>query len=207
MVVKKIAIAAISFGLMSGVTTIGLGTSKTHAATKGVKFNQSFKYFKVRGTTLFEILKDAQKTSPIKAVGTGGAKIGVAEIKFTYDLDYVENDGRCSVKKPQITVDVILHLPRWANYNSVNDIAKQSWNGFFAGIKKHELMHSEIAKDYGTRMYKKIASISSRSNCSSLEAVVTRNYNRLLIKHERAQNKFDRREQKRLRRERREAKL
>ena len=69
MFVKKIAIAAISFGLICGVTTVGLGTSKTEAATNGVKFKQSFKYFKVRGKTSLEIFRDFQKRSPIKGVG------------------------------------------------------------------------------------------------------------------------------------------
>ena len=205
MFVKKIALAAISIGLISGLATIGLGTSKTQAATNGVKFNQSFKYFKVRGTSLFEILQDAKKTSPVKGIGTDFAKIGVAEIALIQEIEYVENNGRCSIGKLQIIVDVILHLPRWANYNRVNKIAKQSWNDFVAGIKKHELMHAAIAKDYGTRMYNKIAKIKPRSNCARVEADVTRNYNRLLNRHDRAQAIFDRREQKRLQRERREA--
>ena len=65
MFVNKIAIAAISFSLMSGFATVGLGTSKAEAATKGVKFKQSFKYFKVRGKTSLEIFRDFQKLSLI----------------------------------------------------------------------------------------------------------------------------------------------
>lgn len=207
MFVKKIAIAAISIGLISGLATIGLGTSKTQATANGVKFNQSFKYFKVRGTSNLEIFQDFQKRSPIKGVGDHQATLGAAEIDLTHEIKYIDHNGRCSIGTLHIIVDVILHLPRLANYNSVNKFAKQSWNDYVSGIKKHELMHAAIAKEYGTRMYNKIASIKPRSNCASVKADVTRNYNRFLNRHDRAQANFDRREQKRLRRERREAEL
>ena len=142
MFVKRMAIAAISLSLISGFATIGLGTSKTEAATKGVKFKQSFKYFKVRGTSISEVLQDAQKASPLKGVGTDVAYIGVAESNITHDIDYHEINGRCSIGKLNIIAEVILHLPRWANYNRANAIGKQSWDDYFADIKKHELMHS-----------------------------------------------------------------
>lgn len=204
---KKIAITAISFGLVGSLAFLGFGTSKAEAASKGVKFEQRFKYFKVRGRTSLEIFRDFQKRSPIKGVGNHQATLGVASIKLTPNVEFVEKNGRCRVQKSRTTVDVIIHLPRWANYRSANKFAKQSWDTLFADIKKHELVHAKIAKDYGTRIQNKIESLSSRSSCRSLEAVVSRSSKRLLTKHDRAQRKFDRLEQKRMIRARRKARL
>ena len=207
MFVKKIAIAAISFSLMSGFATIGLGTSKSEAATKGVKFKQSFKYFKVRGKTSLEIFRDFQKRSPIKGVGDHKATLGVASITLTPKVEFAEKNGRCRVQKSHVAVDVVIHLPRWVNYRRANKFAKLSWDTLFADIKKHELTHAEIAKDYGGRIQKKIASYGSRSKCSRLQAAISRSSKRLLSKHDRAQRKFDRVEQKKMRRARRKAAL
>ena len=207
MFIKRIAIAAISFGLISGFATMGLGTSKAEAATKGVKFKQSFKYFKVRGKTSLEIFRDFQKRSPIKGVGQHQATLGVASIKLTPSVEFVEKNGRCRVQKSNVTVDVVIHLPRWTHYRRANKFAKLSWDTLFADIKKHELTHAKIAKDYGTRIQKKIVSYGSRSKCSSLQSAISRSSNRLLSKHDRAQRKFDRVEQKKMRRARRKARL
>lgn len=207
MFVKKIAIAAISIGLISGLATIGLGTSKTQAATNGVKFNQSFKYFKVRGKTSLEIFRDFQKRSPIKGVGDHQATLGVASISLTPNVEFAEKNGRCRIEKSNVVVDVVIHLPRWVNYRRANKFAKQSWDTLFADIKKHELTHAEIAKDYGTRIQKKIVSHGSRSRCSSLQRAISRSSKRLLSKHDRAQRKFDRVEQKKMIRARRKARL
>lgn len=207
MLFKKIAIAVISVGLIGGVAAVGLGASKAEAATKGVKFKQRFKYFKVRGKTSLEIFRDFQKRSPIKGVGNHQATLGVASIKLTPEVEFEEKNGRCRVEKSKVTVDVIIHLPRWANYRRANKFAKLSWDSLFADIKKHELVHAKIAKDYGTRIQNKILSLGSRSSCASLQSVVSHRSQRLLNKHDRAQRKFDRREQKRMIRERRKARL
>jgi len=207
MFIKRIAIAAISFGLVSGFATIGLGTSKTEAATNGVKYKQSFKYFKVRGKTSLEIFRDFQKRSPIKGVGEHQATLGVASITLTPNIEFAEKNGRCRVQKSNVTVDVVIHLPRWTYYSRANKFAKLSWDTLFADIKKHELTHAKIAKDYGKRIQKKIRSYRSRSKCSSLQAAISRGSKRLLSKHDRAQRKFDRADQKRMIRARRKAAL
>lgn len=207
MLFKKIAIAAISFGLVGGFINLGLGASKAEAAQKGVKFEQRFEFFKVRGKTSLEIFRDFQKKSPIKGVGSHQATLGVASIKLLPEVEFGEKNGRCRVLKSKVTVDVIIHLPRWANYRRANKFAKQSWDKLFADIKKHELVHAKIAKDFGTQIQNKIESLGSRSSCSSLERVVSRSSQRLLNKHDRAQRKFDRREQKRMIRERRKARI
>ncbi|MEP3234151.1 MAG: DUF922 domain-containing protein [Hyphomicrobiales bacterium] len=207
MFVKKIAIAVISAGLVSSLAITSLGASQAEAATQGVKFKQSFKYFKVRGKTSLEIFRDFQKRSPIKGVGNHQATLGVASIKLSPNVKFEEKNGRCRVQKSKVTVDVVIHLPRWANYRRANKFAKLSWDTLFADIKKHELTHAEIAKDYGTRIQKKIVNYGSRSSCSSLQAAISRSSNRLLKKHDRAQRKFDRVEQKKMIRARRKARL
>ncbi|MEP1441794.1 MAG: DUF922 domain-containing protein [Hyphomicrobiales bacterium] len=207
MLFKKIAIAAISLSFFGGFASVGLGTTEAGAATKGVKFEQRFKYFKVRGKTSLEIFRDFQKKSPIKGVGNHQATLGVASIKLTPNVEFGEKNGRCKVIKSKVTVDVVIHLPRWANYRRANKFAKLSWDKLFEDIKTHELVHAKIAKDFGTQIQNKIESLGSRSSCQSLERVVSRNSQRLLNKHDRAQRKFDRREQKKMIRARRKARL
>lgn len=200
---KQSVIAAIFLGL------IGTDLSPTQADTalKGVKYEQRFKYFKVRGRTSLEIFRDFQKKSPIKGVGEHQATLGVASIKMIPEVKFQEKNGRCHIANAIVDVDVIIHLPRWANYRSANKFAKLSWDSLFAEIKKHELVHAEIARDYGRRIQTKIASIGSRSTCEKLERVIARHSHRLLERHDKAQRKFDRVEQRRMRRERRRARI
>lgn len=200
---KQSVISVVFLGLLG----TGLSPTQADVASKGVKYEQRFAYFKVRGRTSLEIFRDFQKRSPIKGVGDHQATLGVASIKMLPEVKFLEKNGRCHIDKATVDVDVIIHLPRWANYRRANKFAKLSWDNLFAEIKKHELVHAEIARDYGKRIQTKIASIGSRSNCAKLESVIARHSQRLLNKHDKAQRKFDRVEQRRMLRERRRAKI
>lgn len=163
-----------------------------------VVFDQSFKFFKVRGKTSQQIFRDFQRKSPIKAKGELDATLGVAAIKLTPEVEYETLGSDCRVSDANVRADVVIHLPRWANYKKADKIAKLSWDKLFSDIKTHELMHAKIAKDHAERIEKKLRSLDSYKDCDALDASLRRISAKLLAKHDREQREFDETEYKRL---------
>lgn len=191
---KFFCYTAITLSLVAGTLTTG----STTPVNAEVLLKQEFKFFKVRGKTSRQIFQDFQVKSPIKAKGQFDATLGVAAIKLTPEVEYVQSRNRCRVGKSKVNADIVIHLPRWVNYKNSDKLAKLSWDTLFSDIKRHELQHAKIAKDYAGRIQRKIAGYGARRNCDTLERALTRASRKLLAKHDRAQRKFDRKEQRRI---------
>lgn len=194
MMFKHIAQSTLALALLtSAFTTLPAVTGQAD-----VLFNQEFKFFKVQGTNSQQIFRDFQKKSPIKAKGKYDATLGVAAIKLTPEVEYEVRGKRCHVRNARVTADVVIHLPRWVNYKKADNFSKLGWDKLFDNIKSHELEHAAIAKDYANRIQKKMQRQRPRANCEILEAALKKSSHKLIVKHDKAQRKFDLDETKRL---------
>lgn len=194
MFLKITGMATLTLALLAAA----LSSAEITPAKADVLFSQKFKYFRVRGKTSSELFKDFQRKSPIKAKGKYDATLGVATIELTPEVEYLSDGKKCKVAKARVNANVVIHLPKWVNYKGANKIAKLSWDTLLADIKRHELVHAAIAKDYATRIQRKIESYNPRKNCEQLEASLKRGAEKILAKHDRAQRRFDKKEYKRL---------
>lgn len=195
------------FGLIAGLAALisiaAPSISMAETPTPGVEYKQEFKFFTVYGKTSRQVFREFQRKSPIKAKGKTDATLGVAAIRLTPKVSYLKNEGRCKVKDVSVEADVVIHLPKWANYNSADRIAKLGWDVLFEDIKRHELQHAAIARDYAGRIQEKIARLRPKRDCKSLELSTNKAALKLLAKHDKAQRKFDRKEYRRLLKRRR----
>lgn len=180
------------------VATLFLTSILTTTPNADVLFNQEFKYFKVSGKTSQQIFQDFQKQSPIKAKGKYDATLGVAAIKLIPEVELETREKRCHIANARVTADVVIHLPEWVNYKNAGNAAKLGWDILFEDIKKHELEHANIAREYAARIEKKMLKQRARANCEALEASLKQVSSNLIVRHDSAQRRFDRKEYKRL---------
>lgn len=182
--------ASIATTFLAGAFLIAALTT-TNAA---VIFNQEFQFFDVSGKDTLELFKDIKKKSPLKDKKRNEGKAAAAAIKIIPNADYTIIDSRCHIKTITITVDVVIHQPRWLNYSEANSKSKVWWDNFIHDTKVHELKHAAIAKKHATLMQKKMMKHRSRSSCDKLEASLTGLVIKLLKNHDKAQLKFDKKE-------------
>jgi len=191
---QQTAFAAVATLFLASILT----TTQNTPVNADVLFNQEFKYFKVSGKTSQQIFQDFQRKSPIKAKGKYDATLGVAAIKLTPEVELETRQKRCHVVNARVTADVVIHLPEWVNYKNAGNAAKLGWDILFEDIKKHELEHANIAREYAARIEKKMLKQRARANCEALEVSLKQVSSKLIVRHDNAQRRFDRKEYKRL---------
>ncbi len=127
----------------------------------------------------------------------GGRAFGLVEITFHPDYKLVAGSSGCRAEVQGVELELVITLPKWRDGKPVPGSIGPHWKRFERTVRQHEMTHVRIARDYAARMRGAIAALRSAS-CTELTARIKTRIKSIKIQHLRAQELFDRREQKRL---------
>ncbi|ODT07643.1 MAG: peptidase [Mesorhizobium sp. SCN 65-20] len=169
-------------------TLIAAGASlPAQAAT----VSKTYSYFTITGRTLDEIESQLMSRGP-EVKSTGGRHPGATQMEFTTRIGYSEGKGGCSIVSAQVSVKAKVILPRWRQTGKTDADVKLIWETLSSDIKRHEESHVVIAKNHARELEQALQGISRQKTCAIAAAKAKATSDKILYRHDRAQEQFDR---------------
>ena len=157
---------------------------------RSASLSKTYSYFDIGGRTLVEIERELERRGP-KLNGTGKRHPGATRMEFNTRLGYGERRGRCAVVEARVTVKATVILPRWRQRGAESDV-RFIWETLAADIKRHEEAHVVIAKNHARELEAGLKAVRPGRTCEQTAARAKQVNDRILAKHDREQDQFDR---------------
>lgn len=121
-----------------------------------------------------------------------------AHLKFDPVVRYGRDGGRCAVQSVRVDVDATMTLPKWRERTRVKGELARYWDSFASFARSHEETHVRIAEAHAVEMERAIRALKPTRNCHVLTRRIDGQIAQVMKKHNRAQDRFDRGDYKRM---------
>jgi predicted secreted Zn-dependent protease len=153
--------------------------------------SKTYSYFSIGGRTLEDIEKELARRGP-HVRNTGQRHPGATQMEFTTRIAYAEGSNGCTLVKATVNVQARMILPRWRQRAKADGGTRLIWDTLSADIKRHEESHVVIAKNHARDLEAALRNIGRQPNCKIAAAKAKAVSEKILAKHDRAQDEFDR---------------
>lgn len=171
---------------LTAMAMLALTATTADAAT----LLKSYSYFSVGGSTLDEIEAELSRHGP--SVKTSGQRHpGATRMAFTTKVGYAGTDRRCRVVDAKVTLKANLILPKWRRSKRADRDVKLIWDTLASDIKRHEESHVVIAKNHARDLEQALLKVAA-PNCAQAALQAKAVAAKILARHDRAQDAFDR---------------
>ncbi|MBV2143369.1 DUF922 domain-containing protein [Falsochrobactrum sp. TDYN1] len=132
-----------------------------------------------------EIIKPyaiAGRTAPqlYESIGARGPKIGKARViahtsyVLTWERQFDRSNNTCTVVSATPKLKITYTLPKPSQ--KLPSPVRENWDVFYEGIRKHELVHGDIAKDMTREIVRKTVglSVASDPKCQKIRKVLAK---------------------------------
>ena len=161
------------------------------APARAADLRKSYSYFSIGGSTLEDIERELERRGP--NVGTTGQRHpGATRMEFKTKLSWRQQKNRCTLETARVTITAKVILPRWKPGRKASSETRFIWSTLAADIKRHEEAHVINAKKHGRELEKALMAIGSLRTCQKVTDRASAVTKRILDKHEREQQRFDR---------------
>jgi predicted secreted Zn-dependent protease len=151
---------------------------------------KSYSYFDIAGRTVPEIENQLEQKGP-RLASTGRRHPGATRMEFNTQLKYGTVKGRCALTSVSVKMTAKVILPRWRQKGAERDV-HHIWETLSADIKRHEDQHVVIAETHARELEAVLKSLQPTRGCDDIARRANAATDKLLRKHDRAQERFDR---------------
>lgn len=169
------------------LTMLGCATALAGAAN----LSKTYTYFSIGGSTLDEIEEELGKRGP-QVKSSGRRHPGATQMQFTTKIGYAEGSGRCTVVSATVTVKAKVILPKWKRTKRAGQDVRLIWDTLSSDIKRHEESHVVIAKNHARELELALKALGRQRNCAIAAEKAKATTDKILARHDRAQQEFDR---------------
>ncbi len=152
---------------------------------------KTYSYFSIGGTTLDQLEDQLNSRGP-EVKSTGRRHPGATQMQFTTKLGYQETRGSCRVSEAHVAVKVKVILPKWRQRGKADPSVALIWDTLSSDIKRHEEKHVAIAQDSARRLEQALTKLRREKTCAVAAVKAKAVADKILAKHDRAQEDFDR---------------
>ncbi len=153
--------------------------------------SKTYSYFSIGGTTLDQIESELNTRGP-QVRSTGRRHPGATRMEFTTKLGYAEKNGYCRIVEAQVSVKAKVILPKWRQRGKADQDVRMVWDALSSDIRRHEESHVVIAKTHARDIEQKLKTLGREKSCEIVAGKAKIASNKILAKHDRAQEQFDR---------------
>ncbi len=153
--------------------------------------SKTYSYFSIGGTTLEEIENELNTHGP-QVKSSGRRHPGATQMEFTTRIKYAENVKRCKVVEASVSVKAKVILPKWRRSKGAGDDVRMVWDTLASDIKRHEESHVVIAKNHARELEDALKKMWPQKTCEAAADKAKALSDKILSKHDRAQEEFDR---------------
>ena len=170
---------------------VGAALVGTALPVAAANLNKTYSYFSIGGTTLDEIQTELSKRGP-HVKSTGLRHPGATQMEFNSRVGYAQSENSCKIVAATVSVKAKVILPRWRRTTKADGDVRFIWSTLEADIKRHEESHVVIAKNHARDLEKAILAIGKQKNCAIAAEKAQAVSDKILAKHDREQQRFDR---------------
>lgn len=168
---------------------LAASVAATPAASAGV--SRTYSYFSVEGTTLEEIEQQLRTRGP-HVESSGQRHPGATRMEFTTRLGYGESTGQCRIVEAQVALKADVILPRWRDRAGAEESMVLIWDTLARDIERHEESHLVIARNHAREIEDALKALPPMRSCADLADRAEETRERVLARHDAAQERFDR---------------
>lgn len=162
------------------------------APAQSASIFREMKYYNINGKTAADLDYALSNKGPFLK-STGQHHPGAAEIRFDAKVRYGKEDGKvCKVTGVYVNVHGKVFLPRWKQRKRAPLELAMIWDTLSSDIRRHEESHLVIARVHASEMEQTIARLYSRKDCADLRDDINRVTEKIMEKHDKEQQRFDR---------------
>lgn len=155
------------------------------------QLSKTYSYFSIGGSTLDDIEKDLERRGPSVST-TGQRHPGATRMEFKTKLAWTQKGNSCRLTTARVNVSAKVILPRWTPGRRASRDTRFIWNTLAADIKRHEEQHVVIAKSHARELEDALKKMGSYRTCEQVSERANELSKRILDKHDREQQRFDR---------------
>jgi predicted secreted Zn-dependent protease len=155
------------------------------------QLSKTYSYFSIGGSTLDDIEKDLARRGPNVST-TGQRHPGATRMEFKTKLAWTQKGNSCRLTTARVNVSAKVILPQWKPGRRANRDTRLIWGTLAADIKRHEETHVRIANNHARELEDALKKMGSYRTCKQVSEHASRITKRILDKHDREQQRFDR---------------
>lgn len=153
--------------------------------------SKTYSYFSVGGVTLDEIEAELARHGP-QVKSTGQRHPGATQMEFTTRLGYAETPKNCKIVKANVSLKARVILPKWRRPARADPDVRLVWDTLASDIRRHEESHVVIARNHARELEQALLKVGKQKTCKIASEKAEALQHRILQKHDRAQEEFDR---------------
>lgn len=146
------------FRLKASITALILAFSASPTfANENWKASEETTYYAISGTTPDALYQSIGQRGP--QIGSGKTRV-IAHTRYVlrWDRKFDHTNGACTIlsAKPKLKITYTLPKPS----QTLSPSVKQDWDIFFDGIRRHELVHGDHAKEMAQDIVRETVGLS-----------------------------------------------
>ncbi len=145
-------------------------------------------YYNIQGQTMAGLRAEIERLGP----GEFAAYVKPA-VNARYRFRYTSSE--CWLTSSRVDVEVTYLMPRWVGPPGPSDELRRAWRRFWWALKRHEDGHKRNWMQAGNAIQDALRVLPSEATCEALRKVADAAVKRLLERHKRYDEDYDRRTQ------------
>ncbi len=124
--------------------------------------------------------------------------VASTDIRFVRSVARLDRQGSsCRFKDVRYHVEIKFTAPRWVNKSDNDDaVLRSKWKRFSDHLKSHRSTRVKIAENFARQLERGFLSIPRQPSCTALVLRAKKLGERILMRHDKAQDSFTRKEGK-----------
>ena len=180
--------AVIVLASCQGVGDLGLAATGTSSV--------SVDYYAIAGNSIQALDRQIKTKGP--KIGMNRHAVAVARISMSPKTTYRKAAKGCSVASSNVAVNARVTLPAWTGRAGAGAALGAKWDNIDRYTRLHEAVHVAVAFRHARALEAQLLALPPQPTCLEARTVASKVARRALARHDRAQQRFDRDEQKRI---------
>lgn len=134
----------------------------------------------------------------LRVPGGGGSAHGLTRSEFRLETEFVQDRGRCIVRRLVIRLDVRIDLPRWDDASPIPADLREDWRLISERTARHEGLHRRNALDAVEDLRAALRQRPADAVCADLTRAIRRETDRVRSRWQLRDNLLDQRDVLRL---------
>ncbi|HJR74599.1 MAG TPA: DUF922 domain-containing protein [Luteimonas sp.] len=165
-----------------------LANGRAQASEPQLIVEESTVYYPVYGRDRLELMRS------LRVPGGSGNAHGLTRSEFRLETEFVQDRGRCIVRRLVIRLDVRIDLPRWDDAAPIPAELRDDWRIVSERTARHEALHRQNALDAVEDLRQTLRRRPPDDACADLTRAIRRETNRVRARWQLRDNLLDQRD-------------
>ena len=192
--------SALRFALVAGSAALALcgcqGVEGLGLASVTGTSSVSVDYYSIAGNSIQALDTQIKRKGP--KIGRNRHAVAVARIAMQPKMTYARERAGCSVASANVAVNARVTLPAWTGRAGAAPALGAKWDNIDRYTRLHEAVHVAIAFRHARALEAALLALPPQRDCAKARLVALAKSRKALKRHDRAQQRFDRNEQRRI---------